>query len=180
MSLVKPWVPALQVTYSGHIWQQKIRWLCKHISIAAVCVCELPKPPSMPEALGALSTSIPAPGGAAWHHAARSWALSSACPVPLPTRSKAIPFLALWVCLLPKIPCTAVARPRWANRHGKGSAAWASARGVWRQSYQNAAFGYKLQVLKIHVIIVLSGSKCAYDAERGQIGLCLKQALPFS
>lgn len=52
--------------------------------------------------------------------------------------------------------------------------------GFWKQNYQNKPFSYKLQVLKIHVIIVLSGSKCAYDAEREQIGLHLKQALPFS
>lgn len=52
--------------------------------------------------------------------------------------------------------------------------------GTWKHSDQSKPFSYKLHVLKIHVIIVLSGSKCAYEAEREQIGLRLQQALLFS
>ena len=112
-------------------------------------------------------------------------------PCPFPLRSDAICTLTLllWVHLLAQnVSHTNVAwtcqvnccRNSFAVSLPQSPHCCALAHGAWKQSYQSKPFSYKLQVLKIHVIIVLSGSKCAYDAEREQIGLHLKQALPFS
>lgn len=137
------------------------------------------------------SNSMPSHGEATCHHAARSRALSSACPVLLPPEEQCN--LCSYIAAL-SVSAPPKHAPHWCcmdvpgNRCRNSFAVsllqsphhCALGHGTWKQSYQNKPFSYKLQVLKIHVIIVLSGSKCAYDAEREQIGLRLKQALPFS
>ena len=119
------------------------------------------------------------------HVPPRSEELSLVFCLPCAPSSRGAMQSMLWVCLLPKnVLRTNVAR--MCNNAGEphrnsfavlllqNPCHCALAHGTWKQSYQNKPFSYKLQVLKIHVIIVLSGSKCAYDAEREQIGLRLK------
>lgn len=179
LSLECPWLSCgsllcrvLKLTYSGHIWQQKIQWLWKDISVATLCV--LSKPPSRWrcwEHWAPPRLLLGRPPGTT-QQGAEPCPLPALCPFPRGAKQSLILHSGSVFSQEFLVP----------GRHGcgKGSAACASARGAGKQSYQNEAFSYKLQVLKIHVIIVLSGSKCAYDAERGQIGLGLKQALPFS
>lgn len=115
--------------------------------------------------------------------------LPALCPFLLIGNAIHALMLLLWACHLPQsMPHTDVAWMCQVNHHRNNCAVslpqnphcCALAHGTWKQSYQNKPFSCKLQVLKIRVIIVLSGSQCAYDAEREQIGLCLKKALPFS
>lgn len=183
---------ALKVTYTSHIWKLKIKWLWKHVSVAAFSLWMLSEILLHVEGGGSVRATpchLMGKPHVTMQRGVEPCLLPALYSFPLRSNAICALTLLLWVCLLPQnVPRIDVAWTCQGNRCRNSFAVsllqsphhCALGHGTWKQSYQNKPFSYKLQVLKIHVIIVLSGSKCAYDAEREQIGLCLKQALPFS